>query len=188
MLPAALEAERPRPSISFNGSFASKSPSFLRLRPCSSWAGFDAAGGVESADATQEAIYRRQCSLEAIFAAQNPDLTLVCDRGTLDGVDYWPADEAAFSDRMDSTIQPELSRYDAVIFFETGAGSNGDITSNNPIRNETNHEAIEFDRRLQDMWSPHANYHFVHSSDSFLEKIERGVERGVEVLSAALYE
>lgn len=139
-------------------------------------------GGLESAAATQEAIFRLQCSLEALFAVQSPDRTLICDRGTLDGVAYWPESEGAFFERMGSTRERELSRYDAVIFFETGAGSNGDITSNNPIRNESNREAIELDRRLQEVWSEHPNYHFVHSSDSFLEKIKRGVDELTDAL------
>lgn len=139
-------------------------------------------GGIESAAATQEPIYRLLCSLVLVFATQNPDLTLACDRGTLDGVAYWPESEEAFFDRMESSYEREMSRYGAVIFFETGAGSNGDITSNNPVRNESNREAIEFDRRLQGVWSRHPDYHFVHSSDSFLEKIKRGVDALTDAL------
>jgi len=139
-------------------------------------------GGPQSEAATQEAIFRLQCSLEGVFAAQNPERTLVCDRGTLDGVAYWPESEPEFFERMGSTCARELSRYDAVIFFETGAGSNGDIRSNNPVRNESNREAIELDQRLQEVWSRHPNYHFVQSSDSFLEKIRRGVDALTDAL------
>lgn len=133
-------------------------------------------GGTEVAAATQEAIFCLQRSLETVFAAQYPERVLVCDRGSLDGVAYWPGNEADFFERMGSTSEAEVARYAGVIFFETGAGANGDLSSNNPHRSESDSEAIELDRRLRSVWERHPNFHFVPSRDSFLEKIRDGVD------------
>ncbi len=69
----------------------------------------------------QSAIYRMQLNLEDSFHALNPDRLLLCDRGTLDGLAYWPNSEESFFKSIQSTSDAEIARYDAVIFFETAA-------------------------------------------------------------------
>lgn len=124
----------------------------------------------------QKMIYDYQVNLEAIYEKQKHDHILLCDRGTLDGLAYWPGNGELFFKKIGSTFHDELQRYDAVIFFQTGACSGGDITSNNIYRKETNLQAIELDRKLKEVWSAHPNFHFVSSRDSFLQKINEGVE------------
>ncbi|MEH0862187.1 MULTISPECIES: AAA family ATPase [unclassified Halobacteriovorax] len=124
----------------------------------------------------QKMIYDYQVNLEAIYEKQKKDHILLCDRGTLDGLAYWPAGGDEFFDKVKSNYHDELERYDAVIFFETGACSGGDITSNNIYRNETNNQAIELDRKLKEVWSAHPNFYVVSSRDSFMQKINEGIE------------
>ncbi len=124
----------------------------------------------------QKMIYDYQVNLESIYEKQNPDKILLCDRGTLDGMAYWPDECGSFFDKINSTYDHELNRYDAVIFFETGANSGGDITSNNIYRSETNRQAIELDHKLKEIWSVHPNFYFVDSKKSFMDKIISGVE------------
>ncbi|WP_412471302.1 AAA family ATPase [Halobacteriovorax sp. RT-2-4] len=124
----------------------------------------------------QKMIYDYQVNLESIYEKQNPGKILLCDRGTLDGMAYWPDECGSFFDKINSTYDHELNRYDAVIFFETGASSGGDITSNNIYRSETNRQAIELDRKLKEIWSVHPNFYFVDSKKSFMDKIISGVE------------
>lgn len=124
---------------------------------------------------TQKAIFDLQRSLEQIQATVCPDRVLICDRGTLDGVAYWPNGEDEFFSMMNTNIKDELERYDAVIFFETAASHSSDITSNNPVRIENKIQSIALDQKLRDIWSKHPNFHYVASSESFVKKIMFGI-------------
>lgn len=132
---------------------------------------------------TQESIYFMQKNLEKIYRNMNPDKLLLCDRGTLDGLAYWPGDEDDFFNFVDSDYEKELNRYDAVIFFQTGACSGKDISTNNPLRLEDTNEAIQLDTRLQAIWKKHKNFHLVGSSESFLEKINFGIKTIEKVIN-----
>ena len=139
------------------------------------------SGGIERRDdpdvlkAQQKAIFHLQHHLEDIQRAMHPQLLVLCDRGSLDGLAYWPDSEADFFDTMDTTLEAELARYDAVIFFETAAKSGQGIKSNNPIRNESEQKAIELDAKLQSVWSRHPDFNLVSSSESFVKKVMFGI-------------
>lgn len=126
--------------------------------------------------AIQKTIYYYQKNVEEIYEAQHPDRVLLCDRGTLDGLAYWPNSEESFFSAVKTTKQEELDRYDAVIFFETAAIKGADITTNNRFRNESNEKAIELDDRLKEIWSEHPNFHCVESKGSFVDKIMHGID------------
>jgi len=123
----------------------------------------------------QKTIFSLQQNLEDIQQKKYPDRLLVCDRGTLDGLAYWPGTEDDFFQEVNSNFENEIVRYDAVIFFESAAASGHDISSNNPVRNETSQQAAELDKKLQNIWSRHPNYYFVGSSASFVRKIMFGI-------------
>lgn len=124
---------------------------------------------------TQHTIFNLQSSLEHIQSIICPDKLLICDRGTLDGVAYWPGSDEEFFSKMGTNLEQELDRYDAVIFFETAACNGNDISSNNPIRNESKKEAIALDKKLHEVWSKHPNFHYVASTESFVKKIMFGI-------------
>ena len=123
----------------------------------------------------QIAIFNLQRHLEDVQRTTNPDCLILCDRGCLDGLAYWPRCEADFFKTMNTTLSYELSRYDAVIFFETAANSGQEIKSNNPIRNESAQKAILLDQRLQQIWSQHPNFNLVSRDESFIKKIMLGI-------------
>lgn len=131
----------------------------------------------------QKTIYQLQKNLEDIHQIQYPDRLLVCDRGSLDGLAYWPGAEDEFFAEINSTFEQEIERYDAVIFFETAAATGLDITSNNPVRKESSQQADQLDKKLQDIWSKHPHYYFVGSSDSFVRKITYGIMTLENVIS-----
>ena len=139
------------------------------------------SGGIERAEnndvlrAQQTAIFNLQKNLEDIQRATYPDCVILCDRGSLDGLSYWPGSEEDFFKSMNSDLATELNRYDAVIFFETAAKSGESIRSNNPIRNESEQAAIELDDKLQAVWSRHPNFNLVASSESFIRKVMFGI-------------
>ncbi len=147
------------------------------------------SGGIERStkkdviSAHQIAIFNLQKHLEHAVRTMHPDKLILCDRGSLDGLAYWPSSEQDFFTTMHSTLEYELSRYDAVIFFETAAKSSQDIKSNNPIRNESNEKAIELDQKLQAIWGQHHNFNFIPSSESFIKKIMLGVCTIEEVIA-----
>ena len=132
--------------------------------------------------AIQKTIVNLQKDLECIAEAGCHTKAIVCDRGTLDGLAYWPDSKESFFEMIGSTKEKEYARYDAVLFFETGAISNGDIATNNLIRNETNQEAIILDQKLKDIWQDHPHFIVIKSSDSFLQKIEDGVNAIIDLL------
>ena len=126
--------------------------------------------------AIQKMIYYHQKNIESIYKSQNNFDLFLCDRGTLDGLAYWPEDEESFLKEMKTTLEIEMAKYDAVIFFETGAICGQDITSNNPYRTESSDKAIELDKKLKAIWKRHPNYHVVRSKGSFVEKIMDGID------------
>jgi len=147
------------------------------------------SGGIERTNdnavlmAQQTAIFNLQKRLEDIQRATYPDCLILCDRGSLDGLAYWPGSEQDFFDQMNSSLDEELARYDAVIFFETAAKSGESIRSNNPIRNESDQAAIEIDNKLQQVWSKHPNFNLVASSESFIRKVMFGIMTIENVIS-----
>ncbi|TDR76343.1 AAA family ATPase [Photobacterium lutimaris] len=139
------------------------------------------SGGVTRSDdiavikTIQKTIFQLQKNLEDINKAHFPDRLLVCDRGSLDGLAYWPGTESDFFNEVNSTFEEEIARYDAVIFFESAGAKGRDISSNNPVRNESSEQAAQLDIALQKIWSQHPNFYFVGSSESFVRKIMFGI-------------
>lgn len=133
--------------------------------------------------ATQKAIYHVQRNLEDVHAALYPDRILLCDRGTLDGVVYWPdkADNDFFHS-LRTTVEEEIQRYDAVIFFETAAVGNLAIEGGNPARTETISEAVSLDRQLQSIWCRHPNYYFIPHEKSFFKKLQVALTKLTDLL------
>lgn len=125
--------------------------------------------------AAQRAIYHVQIHLEEAVMAQHPEQILLCDRGTVDGAAYWPSGPEGFFQDIGSTLERELLRYDAVIFFESAAVGHMSIEGGNPIRNETIEQAILLDRKLRDLWSQHPKFMLVPHNPSFFKKISFGL-------------
>jgi len=137
--------------------------------------GISRSKDIEVLKAQQTAIFNLQKHLEDIQRAAHPECLILCDRGSLDGLAYWPDAPDNFYQQMNTSLEQELARYDAVIFFETAAKSGESIKSNNPIRNESEHAAIELDEKLKKVWSNHPNFNLVGSSESFIKKVMFGI-------------
>ena len=137
--------------------------------------GIDRSLDDEVLKAQQTAIFNLQKNLEDIQRASHPECLILCDRGSLDGLAYWPGEPEEFFIQMETSIEEEFARYDAVIFFETAAKSGESIKSNNPIRNESENAAIVLDDKLQKIWSKHPNFNLISSSESFIKKVMFGI-------------
>jgi len=125
---------------------------------------------------TQLAIYHVQRHQEDVQSSLHPSGLLLCDRGTVDGAAYWPGTPAEFFEVAGTSLEAELRRYDAVLFFETAAGLRTSISSGNPWRIESEPEAAQLDQRLQDLWSQHPRFVLVRHEPSFMAKIAHGLE------------
>jgi len=124
---------------------------------------------------SQIAIYKMQKTLEESFTSLAHGSLLLCDRGTLDGLAYWPDSEEDYFRTLNTSFEKEFAEYHAVIFFQTSAASGHAIKSNNPFRTEDSEQATKLDEKLQEIWSKHPNYHFVKNNTSFMKKIGMGI-------------
>ena len=123
----------------------------------------------------QTAIFHVQRHLEDVQAALFPGRTLLCDRGTVDGAVYWPGQPHDYFNAVGTSLDTELARYDAVIFFETAARGGVSIEGGNPIRNESIEEAVKLDGKLRTLWSRHPRFILVPHNPSFFKKISFGL-------------
>ena len=135
--------------------------------------GFPRGGSLEWRRGAQRAIFFVQRELESTGEADNAAIAL-CDRGTVDGAAYWPGPES-FWDSVGTTIERELSRYDAVIHLRTPP-IDGGYNHTNPLRVESAVAAAEIDARLLKIWEGHPRRFIVPPSPDFLEKAVRTVE------------
>lgn len=133
-------------------------------------------------ESIQSSIFHVQLNLENTYATLFPHHTLLCDRGTVDGGAYWPMGPDDFFRNMGTTLEAELAKYDAVIFFETAAAGGLTIELGNPMRNEDQRKAIELDLRLKDLWSKHPNFVYIQNETSFLQKILAGIKAMDEII------
>lgn len=146
--------------------------------------GFQRSHDPESIKITQRAIYHMQRDMEDLYAVQNPGAMLLCDRGTVDGAAYWPgAHPHEFFECQGTTLKAELSRYEAVLFFESAAVGGMMIGGGNPVRNETESEAVALDNRLRALWSQHPRFILVPHNSSFFKKISSGLAAMESIVS-----
>ena len=137
--------------------------------------GFPRSSDHDARRAAQSAIFHVQRNLEDVQSARFPERILLCDRGTVDGAAYWPGEPEDFFRFTGTTLDQELQRYDAVVFFESAAAGGISIEGGNPVRNETAEQALSLDRRLRAVWSWHPRFFFVPHSVSFFQKMTFGL-------------
>lgn len=130
--------------------------------------GFPRRDGVDEQRAAQRAIFHVQRELEALEETGNAAI-LLCDRGTLDGLAYWPGDPDDLWSSVHSTARAELARYAAVVHLQTPA-LDGGYDHSNPLRTETAERAAEIDARIARIWSVHPRLTTVPASGDFMEK------------------
>lgn len=120
--------------------------------------------------AAQRAIYFVQRELETIIAEDASLAVVLCDRGTLDGLAYWPVNESLFWQELGTTREQELARYAAVIHLRVPNSENG-YGHSNPLRIETGAEALEIDERIVAAWQGHPRRIVIESQSDFLIKV-----------------
>lgn len=131
--------------------------------------GFPRAAAPRWRKAAQRAIYHVQRELERA-ALEGDDVAIVlCDRGTLDGVAYWPDGAADWAASVGTSIEAEQARYAAVIELRTPPP--GSYDHRNPLRIESAAEAARSDARIHAVWTSHARHHVIPSTPRFFDKV-----------------
>ena len=150
--------------------------------------GFPRSKSPEASRYAQRTIYHVQRNLEDVQASLYPGRTLLCDRGTVDGAAYWPGGDGDYFHAVGSTLEKELGRYDAVIFFESAAVGGTSIEGGNPIRNETLEEAVDLDYKIRRLWMHHPRFILVPHNPSFFKKISFGLAALEGIVSQLTHE
>ncbi len=123
----------------------------------------------------QHAIYHVQKELETLIEKEHPKAKLViCDRGSLDGIAYWPQAESHFFKTLHTTRRKELSRYQWVIHLDTASRPYYDST--NPIRTESFNEALLLNENIKKAWKTHPHRLVISQNSDFISKMTLSLE------------
>jgi len=137
--------------------------------------GFPRRESLASRRASQRAIFQVERELERLASEEGKAAVVLCDRGTLDGLAYWPGPPDELFVQVGTTLEAELARYAAVIHLRPPSAGNG-YDHANPVRTESAREAAAIDERIFRVWSKHPRRHVVESSPTFIEKVGRALE------------
>lgn len=138
--------------------------------------GFPREAAEASRKAAQRAIYHVQRQLELLTGDNGgPPAILLCDRGTLDGLAYWPGEPDELLREVGTDRAAELGRYDVVIHLRTPTLELG-YNRTNGLRTESAPVAMEIDARIEEAWHRHPRRFVVESDADFLVKASRALE------------
>jgi predicted ATPase len=136
--------------------------------------GFPRRAELHWAKAAQRAIFHVQRQLEQAALEEGGAAVILCDRGTLDGVAYWPDGPESWAAELGTTIAAEQARYRAVIQLRTPpAGSYNHV---NPLRLESAGEAARSDTLIAGIWTGHARHHVIAAEHRFIDKVRLGLQ------------
>jgi predicted ATPase len=124
--------------------------------------------------AAQRAIFHVQRALETVALENHETAVVLCDRGTLDGLAYWPGSRRSFSREFGLDFEQELKRYSAVVHVEVPALAWG--YEKNGVRRESVSQAQEIDQRIAGAWKGHPRIMRVTAQAGFLDKLAHAIE------------
>jgi predicted ATPase len=135
--------------------------------------GFPRGTTLELRRAAQRAIFYVQRELEA--AALSNDIAIaLCDRGTIDGLAYWPGPDDLWH-ALGTSLDEQLERYHAVIHLRTPPLEGG-YNQQNPLRVESAAEAAAIDVQIALAWSCHPRRFEITATPDFLAKAAHAIE------------
>ncbi|MBC7457269.1 MAG: AAA family ATPase [Bdellovibrionaceae bacterium] len=124
--------------------------------------------------AAQRAILHVQIELENLVIEEKKWAVGLCDRGTLDGLAYWPNGEENFWETTHSQLKTEYAKYFGVIHLRSPTDLLG-YNQQNTLRIETALQSKEIDDKIALAWSKHPNYHVIENSEDFLTKAHSAI-------------
>jgi len=126
--------------------------------------------------AAQRAIYHVQEEMQNLVLDEKKWSMGLCDRGTLDGLAYWPGTEEEFYSTLNTNLDREYKKYKAIIHLESPSSDMG-YNHQNPIRIESAELAAKIDHKIHETWKSHPNYSCIKSSESFVEKLHKATKQ-----------
>jgi hypothetical protein len=136
--------------------------------------GFPREPSEASQKAAQRAIFHVQRQLELLVGPEGTPAVTICDRGTVDGMAYWPGAPDELLAATGTTREEELARYDTVIHLRTPSAALG-YNHSNRLRIEAAATAAAIDLRIEDAWRGHPRRLFVESRADFLLKAAEAI-------------
>jgi len=133
----------------------------------------------------QKAICFTQRELESLVEDESRANTIVCDRGSLDSIAYWPGTPEQFFEAMNTRRDIEMARYQWVIHLDTADQESFDET--NPIRTETHREAQILNERIKEAWLGHPQRVIIPHEAEFLSKITKAKSVIEMIMSGKTY-
>jgi len=137
--------------------------------------GFWRRPSIPGRKAVQRAVFHVQREMERLLEEEAEPRFVLCDRGSLDGLAYWPGPESEFFTELQTSRENEVRRYATIIHLCTPGIANG-YNHVNPLRTETPAEALAIDERILLAWEGHPNRHIIASTTDFKEKIRLAME------------
>jgi predicted ATPase len=137
--------------------------------------GFPRTTSTAGRRAAQRAIFHVERELERLAREEGRATVVLCDRGSLDGLAYWPGEPADFFSELGTTHAAELARYALVLHMRTPSAADG-YNHTNPIRTESVHEARAIDERILEVWSGHPRRFVLNGTHDFMEKVSYALE------------
>lgn len=119
----------------------------------------------------QKAIYFIQKELEELRVKTHPEALIVCDRGSLDALAYWPDTQENFFNTIHSSVAAEVARYNWVIHLDTATEPDYDTT--NEIRTESFQEAHLLNEKIKKSWELHPQRIIITSEIDFFSKMRK---------------
>ena len=119
---------------------------------------------------SQRAIYQVQCELEKLARTRSDLCLVLCDRGTLDGLAYWPGEPEQYWHELGTTHEEQLARYDGVLHLGVPPAEHG--YAETALRIESASEAAAIDERIAGAWSGHGRVEYIASDANFVTKMD----------------
>lgn len=132
--------------------------------------GFPRGETVDGRKCAQRAIGHVQLELERL-PTDCPPAIVLCDRGVIDGLAYFPGEEAELLASLGLDRERALARYDLVVHLRVPT-SGGGYNRDNPMRTESAEEAHAIDLRIAAAWRGHPNVVTIESASDFSVKLD----------------
>jgi predicted ATPase len=123
--------------------------------------------------ASQHAIFAVQREMEQLALDVDDAAVILCDRGTIDGLAYWPGAARGLFGKLGTTQHEELARYAAVIHVETAAASSYERVG---TRVESAEQARLIDAKIRKAWASHPLRYVISASSNFMDKASVALE------------
>lgn len=121
-------------------------------------------------EAAQRIIFYATEQMEWLAENSSDAELIVCDRGTVDAAVYWPAGVDDFFKQMNTSLEEQLARYDAVLHLSPP--KNPAFYQSTQVRTESLDEAFAIDERILKIWEKHPNRMIIGGTEHFFEKAE----------------